>query len=250
MYDKDKIEDSLEFVKKIYLYEKCPPDKVTDMMTMQNVSRSKIDEIEGINKKESDKEKNYKESIGREEISDEKQEKLWFSLTDFVYVIACIVISVLISYGITHFVAHHTKVEGSSMNDNLYDGDYLIIEKLSYYFGDPDRFDVIVFSYSEDVYYIKRVIGLPGEKVQIVDGKVYINDELLEEDIYGKDLIIEPGIASEPVIIGENEVFVLGDNRNSSIDSRRATVGKVSKDKIEGRAVLRVWPFSSFGAVR
>ena len=245
MYDKDKIEDSLEFVNKIYLYEKCSPDKVSDMMKMQNVKRRDFDF------QEYDKDEKSKEIYLQKEIPDEKEiDNLKMSLMDFVYIFACVVISVAIAFCITRYVAHHTRVEGSSMNETLYNGDYLIIEKMSYYFDEPERYDIIVFPYSKDVYYIKRVIGLPGEKIQIINGNVYINDELLSDDIYGNNPISDPGIAKDPIYIEEGQVFVLGDNRNSSIDSRRNTLGLIETDKIEGKAFFRIWPFSSFGKVK
>ncbi len=149
------------------------------------------------------------------------------------------------------FVAQKTKVDGPSMMPTLYDKDQLIVDKISYRFTDPKRFDVIVFPYlyEEDTYYIKRVIGLPGETVQIdFDGNIYINGQLLEEN-YGADVIKNPGIAADPIVLGEEEYFVLGDNRNNSKDSRSEMVGKIKKDDIIGRAIFRIWPFSSFGSI-
>ncbi|MCD7841766.1 MAG: signal peptidase I, partial [Lachnospiraceae bacterium] len=150
---------------------------------------------------------------------------------------------------ILHYVGQRTVVDGSSMNDTLTDGDNLIVEKLSYRFGDPERFDIIVFQPYEDSseYYIKRIIGLPGETVRIdEDGNIYINGELLEED-YGKETIENPGRASEEITLGEDEYFVLGDNRNNSTDSRTERVGNVSRDSIVGKAWVRIWPLGSIG---
>jgi len=156
---------------------------------------------------------------------------------------------ILATWLILHFVGQRTVVDGRSMNDTLQDGDNLIVEKLSYRFGDPQRFDIIVFKPYEDSdeLYIKRIIGLPGETVRIdEDGNIYIDGELLEED-YGKETIENPGRASEEITLGEDEYFVLGDNRNNSTDSRTERVGNVSRDSIVGKAWLRIWPFSSFG---
>lgn len=150
----------------------------------------------------------------------------------------------LITFLIVKFVAIRTEVIGPSMQPTLYSNDNLITEKLSYRFGDPKRFDVIVFpfQYAENTYYIKRIIGLPGETVQIdEEGNIYINGEVLEED-YGKEVIKNPGIASNPIYLGQNEYFVLGDNRNDSSDSRDASVGNIYKKDIVGRAWLRFWP--------
>ncbi|MCD7814035.1 MAG: signal peptidase I [Lachnospiraceae bacterium] len=156
---------------------------------------------------------------------------------------------ILATWLILHFVGQRTVVDGRSMNDTLQDGDNLIVEKLSYRFGDPQRFDIIVFQPYEDSseLYIKRIIGLPGETVRIdADGSIYIDGELLEED-YGRETIENPGRASEEITLGEDEYFVLGDNRNNSTDSRTERVGNVSRDSIVGKAWLRIWPLSSFG---
>ena len=94
------------------------------------------------------------------------------------------------------------------------------------------------------------MIGLPGETVQIVGGRVYINGELLESDVYGNELMISAGRASQPITLGENEYFVLGDNRNGSADSRLEEVGNVDKSRIIGRAFVRIWPLSQFGLLK
>lgn len=156
--------------------------------------------------------------------------------------------AVLVIWFVLTFVGQRTVVSGSSMNDTLSDGDNLILEKLSYRFGDPERFDIIVFQPYEDSdkLYIKRIIGLPGETVYIdEEGNIYIDGELLEED-YGKETIQNPGRASEPITLGEDEYFVLGDNRNNSTDSRSEEVGNVKRASIVGKAWLRFWPIGSF----
>lgn len=159
-------------------------------------------------------------------------------------------IIIIICYCIITFVGQRTTVHGHSMENTLQDGDNLWIDKLSYQFGDPKRFDIVVFPYQgQDVYYIKRVIGLPGEKVQITpDGNILINDEVLMES-YGREVIADSGTASEPRVLGEDEYFVLGDNRNDSRDSRWADVGDINKKDIIGKAVLRLSPFKKFGKV-
>ena len=139
---------------------------------------------------------------------------------------------VCLTYLVITFVGQRTEVSGESMEPTLADRDNLIVDKITYRFRAPQRFDIIVFpfQYKEHTFYIKRIIGLPGETVQIgEDGTIYINGEVLEES-YGKE-IIKPeyiGIARNPVQLGEDEYFVLGDNRNNSSDSRTEAVGKIS----------------------
>lgn len=159
-----------------------------------------------------------------------------------------------LTWVVVTFVGQRTEVEGASMEATLSDGDNLIVDKITYRFKDPQRFDIIVFpfQYKENTYYIKRIIGLPGETVQIDEqGNIYINGEVLTES-YGRE-IIKPeniGIASEPITLGEDEYFVMGDNRNNSSDSRTEIVGNIHRDDIIGRAWLRIWPFSEFGLLK
>ena len=154
-----------------------------------------------------------------------------------------------LTYLVIHFVGQRTVVDGSSMESTLSDGDNLIVDKLSYRFHDPERFDIVVFpyQYKKHTYYIKRVIGLPGETVQIdYEGNIYIDGEILQED-FGKEVIQNPGIAYEPITLGEDEYFVLGDNRNNSSDSRDPAVGSLRKDKLIGKAWVRIYPFNKVG---
>lgn len=156
-----------------------------------------------------------------------------------------------LTYLILTYVGQRTVVDGRSMNATLNDGDNLIVEKLSYRFHDPERFDIIVFPpYGTKEYYIKRIIGLPGETIRIDEaGNIYINDEILEED-YGLETIRNPGRAIEPITLGDDEYFVMGDNRNNSTDSRSAQVGNVKRDTIIGRAWLRIWPLTDIGFLK
>ena len=156
-----------------------------------------------------------------------------------------------ICYVIVTFVGQRTVVSGTSMIPTLQDGDNLITDKISYRFRDPERYDIIVLRVeSQHENFIKRVIGLPGETVQIDGGRVYISGELLESDVYGNELMISAGRASQPITLGENEYFVLGDNRNGSADSRLEEVGNVDKSRIIGRAFVRIWPLSQFGLLK
>lgn len=161
-----------------------------------------------------------------------------------VIIFACI-------YIIPNFVLQRTIVDGRSMENSLFDGDHLYVEKISYRLGLLKRFDIIVFypyGRDHDDYYVKRIIGLPGETVQISDGNIYINGEVLEEN-YGKEPIIDPGRAVQPITLGEDEYFVLGDNRNISKDSRYPNVGNVNKKNIGGKAFFRVSPLNKFGPI-
>lgn len=154
-------------------------------------------------------------------------------------------------YIIPSFVLQRTIVEGKSMENTLSDGDHLYVEKITYRLGLLKRFDIIVFypyGRESDDYYVKRIIGLPGETVQITDGKIYINGEVLEEH-YGKEPIMDPGRAVQPITLGEDEYFVLGDNRNISKDSRYPNVGNVKKENIGGKAFFRVSPLKKFGPI-
>lgn len=157
-----------------------------------------------------------------------------------------------VTYLMIHFVGQRTQVQGESMEPTLHDADNLIVDKVTYRFKDPQRFDIIVFPfrYKENTYYIKRIIGLPGETVQIAtDGKIYIDGEVLEEG-YGKEVIQDPGNAYTPIKLKQDEYFVLGDNRNNSSDSRSTSVGVIHRKDIIGRAWVRIWPFSQFGVLK
>lgn len=150
---------------------------------------------------------------------------------------------------IVHFVAQRTVVDGPSMETTLNDGDNLIIDKISYRFEDPKRFDIIVFpfQYKENTFYIKRIIGLPGETVSITEnGIIMINGEPLQES-YGKEVIRDSGMAKDPITLSDGEYFVLGDNRNNSSDSRDPSVGIIKRSDIVGRAFMRLYPFDRIG---
>lgn len=158
----------------------------------------------------------------------------------------------LLTYLVIHYVGQRTQVSGTSMEYTLSDGDNLIVDKITYRFRKPERFDIVVFPFKhkEDTYYIKRIIGLPGETVQIdSEGVIYINGEELQES-YGREIIQNPGEAAEPVELGTDEYFVLGDNRNASSDSRDPSVGKVLGKDFVGRAWLRIYPFDKIGFIK
>lgn len=160
------------------------------------------------------------------------------------------IVIVVIFLFLQHFVGQHIEVNGSSMENTLSHEDHLILEKVSYRFEEPTRFDIVVFrpyesQEKEDTYYIKRVMGMPGERIQVIDGQIYINGEILQED-YGTEAIndFRAGIAKEEILLEKDEYFLIGDNRNNSTDSRDETIGPVKKDTIIGRAWVRIWPIS------
>ena len=199
-------------------------------------------------KKKKKKKKKEKEDYNPDYIKEKKPEEINI-VKELLSLIIYIGVVIILCYCIITFVGQRTTVNGRSMENTLHDGDNLWIDKLSYHFRDPNRFDIIVFPYEDDVYYIKRVIGLPGETVQILpDGTIIIDGKKLVES-YGKEIITETGTAAEPRTLGEDEFFVLGDNRNDSRDSRFSDVGNIHKEDIIGRAVFRLSPFSKFGKI-
>lgn len=202
------------------------------MKTFDEDDNNEIDDME----KDSNEKKDTGKNILREIVE--------FSC----YLLAVLIVTLLI----TTFIGQRTIVDGSSMNPTLYDKDNLIIDKISYRFKEPERFDIIVFPYEQKkhVYYIKRIIGLPGETIQISeDGDIYINEELLEEH-YGAEVIKNPGLAKDPITLGDDEYFVMGDNRNNSSDSRYFDVGNIKRKNIIGKTWLRIFPFNQFGLIK
>lgn len=150
------------------------------------------------------------------------------------------------AYLLSNTVFEKTKMSGGSMEPTIEENMILVINKLAYQFSDPKRFDVIVYKQSnkEHSYFeVKRVIALPGEKIEIREGMLYINNEKVEEVV---KIIpsLNAGLAEDGVILGENEYFVMGDNREESEDSRFASSGNILKSEIIGKAVFVEKPFS------
>ena len=153
---------------------------------------------------------------------------------------------IFLAYFIVYYALEQTNMIGVSMETTLNDGEKVVINKFSYRFNDPKRFDVIVFKKSgnEHSYYdIKRIYGLPGETLQIKEGLIYINGEVVLDKI-NTEPMANFGLADEEIKLEENEYFVLGDNRNNSEDSRFASIGNIRRDEIVGEAFIRVKPFN------
>ena len=162
-----------------------------------------------------------------------------------------IAVVILFAFVLVSFFGQVRTNIGSSMELTLADGDRVLLDRLSYSVGSPKRNDIIAFKpngSSTSHTHIKRVIGLPGETIQIMDGIIYINGKVyLEKADY--PLMTNSGLASEPITLDVKEYFVLGDNRNDSEDSRYADIGLVNLDYIEGKVWLRIAPTDSFGRV-
>lgn len=165
--------------------------------------------------------------------------KFWSENKFFISFLICIL---LISNLFVYYVAQIAKVSGASMESNFYDGERLLVDKLSYKIKEVKRFDVVIFPspVEKNKNYIKRVIGLPGETVFInTNGDIYINGKILEEK-YGKETIFldNRGICTKEIKLKENEYFVLGDNRNHSMDSR--VFGPVFKNELTGKVIMKL----------
>ena len=163
------------------------------------------------------------------------------------WIVDLAVVLVFALFCVRFLMVQHT-VNGSSMEPSLNNGDVVLVNEICYTFFKPKRYDVVVFRSGEnnDKLYIKRVIGLPGETVQIVNGLVMVGGEPLENET-GQTAI--PGLAKDPVLLGENEYFLLGDNRDSSEDSRFANVGNVKKSQIIGKVWLKIAPILEIGLI-
>lgn len=155
-----------------------------------------------------------------------------------------LVFVLIAAMAIRGYVFQNTRVDGDSMLPNFFTNEQVFVEKLSFLVRAPERGEVIICRYSDygETAVIKRVIALPGETIEIKDGKTYINGSLLDESAYWNDYIIGD---MDPVTVPEDCVFVMGDNRNVSLDSR--IEGPVPYYRIIGRAVFVMWPLSSFG---
>jgi signal peptidase I len=176
--------------------------------------------------------------------------RLWLWFLDFV---ETIVIALAIFVVVYRFLFQPHQVKGNSMYDNFHDGEYLLTDKVTYRFKQPERNDVIVFKapQNEDYDYIKRIIALPGDQIKISNGRVFVNHQPVDESGYLDERIVtHPGLwakEGQTLTVPEGEYFVMGDNRNNSSDSREW--GPVPQANIVGRAWLRYWPLNQIGLV-
>ncbi len=181
--------------------------------------------------------------------AEEQNEKIrgarfWRNLDFLLYL--CVV--VLVAFGIRAFLFEPIRVIGESMTPTLADGEHMFVEKVSYWLHAPERGDIIICfypGYTESC--VKRVIGLPGETVEVREGKVYINDAPLDEADYWAGTIFAD---SPKVSVPDNSVFVMGDNRNGSKDSRNSTVGAIPYTEIVGKVQAVIWPFDQMELVK
>lgn len=168
---------------------------------------------------------------------------LWIGEVILAFVIGCM---------LAWFFGFTLSNVGQSMEPVIYSGDRVLVNRLIYEFKDPDYGDLIVFKPNGNEnahYHIKRVVGKPGDTVTIESGRVFIDGEVLDE-VVQTDSMTDAGLASEPVTLGEDEYFVLGDNRNNSEDSRSADIGNVKKEDILGKAWFIITPGERFGFLR
>lgn len=244
----EEIKESLEFCKDIYLFyengeEKSLYPKYKGKEYSDSSEKTVMESGEQKrNQEEDEEEEETEESEDNEEEEIEEEEKKNFYKTQILPVLICIILAFVSAKLLSSYVVQITIVHGDSMESTVSNDDKLLVGKLNYRISNPKRFDVIVFSKEKDQNLIKRIIGLPGEKVVIKDGVIYIDEEVLDED-YGLDPINKE---SEPVEmkLGKDEYFVLGDNRSVSLDSRYGAIGAVKKDEIIGEVLMRIYPFN------
>lgn len=162
-----------------------------------------------------------------------------------------IFIAMIFGYSVATFGVGTITVIGPSMSDTLKDNQVVLINKIIYKVSDIKRYDIIAFSNSNNTEYfdIKRVIGLPEETIQIKNGIIYVNDIALD-DIPFDEVILSDGVATEKIVLGDDQYFVLGDNINNSEDSRYTNVGNISKTDIKGKVVYIISPKEEKGKVK
>ncbi len=167
-----------------------------------------------------------------------------------IWVVEILIVN-LIAFVLVTFIGMRTSVLGQSMAPTLSNGEEVLVNRFKYIIFDPKPDDIIVFlpnGNEKSHYYIKRVIAVEGDTVQIKDGVVYVNGEVYEDD-FDSQAITDTGIADEEITVGKDEFFVLGDNRNNSEDSRYANIGNVKKEYIYGEAWFIVSPWKDFGFI-
>ncbi len=166
--------------------------------------------------------------------------------------IVCWIVDIVVAVSLAWFAVYafgtQVQISGQSMLPGLRGGDVVLMNRLVYDLGDPHRLDVVVFQREDKKYNVKRVVGLPGETVQIVAGDVFIDGTRLEmgQEMSGVSLA---GLADSPVVLEDDEYFLLGDNRDSSEDSRFANIGNVKRSQIQGKIWFRLLPIVDMGLV-
>lgn len=181
--------------------------------------------------------KSQEDKINNQSVT--KSQKIKKELID---IIKTIIIAIIVAFVITHFIIVNAVVPTGSMKNTIMPNDRLVAFRLSYLFSDPERYDIIVFKAPDDesTLYVKRIIGLPGEKVNIIDGKVFIDDQ---EVPLSDDYIMEDMLGSfGPYTVPENSYFMLGDNRNDSQDSRYWESTFLPKENILGKVLFKYYP--------
>ncbi len=176
-----------------------------------------------------------------------KKKKRKKKMLGFLFLFLETVAVIVLAFFLVRVAIERTVMPGTSMEPTLTADTSIIVNRLSYLRKGPERFDVIVFEQEGEehrYYHVKRVIGLPGETVQIVNGSVYINGEILKEAVHDLPEIHLSGLAAEAFTLDEDEYFVLGDNRNKSEDSRFANIGNVTREQIVGKAWFTLDPFN------
>lgn len=163
-------------------------------------------------------------------------------LREVLSYVKIIVVAVAIAFICNHFIIVNAKVPSGSMRDTIMEGDRLIGFRLSYLFSKPERLDIVIFKFPDDETqtYIKRIIGLPGDVVEIKDGHVYVNGNQLNEDSYIKEDMI-PSSAEMTFCVPAGHYFMMGDNRNNSLDSRYWKNTYVAEDKIIAKAIIKYY---------
>ena len=159
-----------------------------------------------------------------------------------------IIVVISLAWFVVYGFGTQIRITGQSMTPELRSEDGVLMNRLSYDLGSPKRCDVVVFEREDKKPNVKRVIGLPGETVQIKNGQIYIDDKPLEAD-KGLGQVSLAGLAENPVVLEEDEYFLLGDNRDSSEDSRFVKIGNVKRRQIRGKVWLRLIPFIDFKLV-
>ena len=251
------------------------PEEATEITDTENQPvEAETEEMPEENTKESD-EKTEDSEEGEEAEGKQKKKRSKLSIGIEIGIYALLIF--ICVYIVPKYVMQRTAVSGESMEDTLHDKESLLIDKISYRFHDPERYDIIVFypkgkEVDDSEFYIKRIYGLPGETVQIKNNVIYINNQVIE-DKYAKNAMDDEGLARKPYTLKEDEYFVLGDNREVSLDSRKIPTkdrekyadmyteeeldeicetdapGPVKRSFIEGKAFFRIWPLKEFGFV-